>query len=91
MDKNPPASAMDTVSILDLGRLHRPQSTQACVTQLLNPSATATAAGMRLQPVLHKRSHRSEKPVGRNEEWTPLAAAREKPEQPRSPSTAKNK
>ena len=40
--------------------------------QLLKPE--------RLEPVLrNKRSHRNEKPMRRNEEGPPLAAAREKP------------
>ena len=42
----------------------------ARMPQLLKPAC--------LEPVLHnKRSHRSEKPTHRNEEWPPLAATRE--------------
>ena len=33
----------------------------------------------RLEPVLHKRGHDSERPAHRDEEWPPLAATRESP------------
>ena len=43
----------------------------ACKPQLLKPVC--------LEPELHKRSHRNEKPTHRSEEWPPLAATRESP------------
>ena len=59
--ENLPANAGDTGSSPGLGRSHMPQ--------LLKPAC--------LEPVLHKRSHRNEKPVHCNEEWPPLTATRE--------------
>ena len=58
--KNPPANAGDMGSSPGPGRSHMPRSNKAHAPQLLNPA--------RLQPVLHKRSHRNEKPAHHNEE-----------------------
>ena len=54
VDKNPPANAGDTGSIPGLRRYHTPWVTKAYELQLLKPLC--------LDPVLHKRSHRNEKP-----------------------------
>nr|XP_058909459.1 small ubiquitin-related modifier 1 isoform X2 [Kogia breviceps] len=48
-------------SIPGLGRSHMPRSNLACAPQLLKPAC--------LEPMLcHKRSHRNEKPMHRNQE-----------------------
>ena len=54
----------------------------ACMPQLLKLTC--------LEPVLHKRSHRSEKPMHRNEEQPPLTATKAYAQQQR-PNAAKNK
>ena len=54
VDKNLPVNSGGVGSIPSPGRLHMPQ--------LLGPRAT-TAQPTRLEPVLHKKRHHSEKPV----------------------------
>ena len=44
--KNPPANAVDTVSIPCPRRFHMPRGNEACIPQLLNPQATTTQAHM---------------------------------------------
>ena len=66
--KNPPANAGDTGSSPGPGRSHMPCGATKPVhhnywgrmPQLLKPAC--------LEPVLHKRSHRNEKPAHRNKE-----------------------
>ena len=41
--------------------------------------ALTIAEPAHLEPVLHKRGRDSERPTHRDEEWPPLAAARESP------------
>ena len=48
--KNPPANVGDTGLILDLGRSHMLQSSQARTPQLLSPRAVTTEACKALQP-----------------------------------------
>ena len=45
----------------------------------------------RLEPVLHKRSHRNEKPAHRNDEQPPLEQLEKARAQQRRPNAAKNK
>ena len=70
--KNLPADAGDEGWIPGLGKSHMPRTRQ------LSPFTTTTEP-TRLEPMLHKRSHRSEKPMLCNEKQPPLLAAREKP------------
>ena len=70
--KNPPANAGDTGSSPGPGRSHIPQSNYACAPQLLSLCSRAREPQLLklvlLEPMLHKRSHRNEKPVHHNEE-----------------------
>ena len=63
------------------GGSHMPRSSWACAPQLLSlRSRTHEPQQLKpvhLEPVLHKRSHRNEKPTHRNEEWPPLTTTRE--------------
>ena len=83
--KNPPADAGDTGSSPGPGRSHKPWSNKARAPQLLTLRSRAREPQLlkptRLEPVLrNKRSHRSEKPAHRNEEYPPLATTRESPQ-----------
>ena len=70
--ENLPANAGDTGSSPGLGRSHMPQSNWAREPQITEPA--------RLEPVLrNKRGRDSERPVHRDEEWSPLATTRESP------------
>ena len=80
--ENLPANAGDTGSSPGLGRSHMPQ---------LGLWATTTEPA-RLEPVLrNKRGRDSERPAHRDEEWPPLAAARESPHTETKTQQAKNK
>ena len=68
-----PANAGDTGSSPGLGRSHMPRSNWAREPQLLSLRVC-------LEPVLrNKRGRDSERPTHRDEEWPPLATARESP------------
>ena len=68
--KNPPASAADVGLSPSPGGFNMPQSTWACMPQLLRPRV--------LEPALHnKRNRRDEKPEHCNESGAPAYCARE--------------
>ena len=77
--KNLPASAGDTGSNPGPGRSPMPQSNKARVPQLLSLSATTTEACVPRACALQQEKPPNMKPVNRNQEWSPLAATREKP------------
>ena len=91
VDKNSPASVGDTGSIPGPGRFHMLQSNEAHGPQRLSLSSRACGlpttepvccnswSPWTLEPVLRKRSHRTEKPTHCNEEQPLLAATRESP------------
>ena len=69
--ENLPANAGDTGSSPGLGRSHMPWSDQAREPQLLNLRVWSLCSAT--------RGRDSERPVHRDEEWPPLAAAGESP------------
>ena len=72
MVENLPANAGDTGSSPGLGRSCMPWSNWAREPQIAEPA--------RLEPVLrNERGRDSERPAQRDEEWSPLATARESP------------
>ena len=70
--KNPPANAGDMGSSPGLGRSHMPRSNSARAPEQLSLCSRAHEPQLlkpsHLEPVLHKRSHRNEKPAHLNEE-----------------------
>ena len=67
-----PANAGNTGSSPGLGRSHMRRSNWAREPQITEPA--------RLEPVLrNERGRDSERPVQRDEEWSPLATTRESP------------
>ena len=68
--KNLPASAGDMGLILDLGKIpHAEEQLSPCATTIepvLKSPGEETIEASTLEPVLHKRSHRNEKPVHLN-------------------------
>ena len=95
--KNLPVNAGDSGSILGLRRFyicHREtkpmyHNYSACAWEPRNQNYWAHVPQLP-EPVLHKRSHHSEKPAHCKEEHPQLAATREKSTQQWRPSTAKN-
>ena len=80
--ESPPANAGDTGSSPGPGGSHVPRSSWACVTHLLSLHSRAREPQLLrpacLEPVLRNgRSHCSERPAHRNEEWPLLTATRE--------------
>ena len=81
---NPPAGAGDTGSSPGPGGSRMPRSGWARAPQLLSLRSGAPEPQLlkpiHPDPVLHNmRSHGNERPARRDEEWPPLAAARESP------------
>ena len=72
MVKNPPANAGHGGSVPGPGGSHMPQSNQVSASQLLKPRCLESVLGI-------TRSHRSQKFVHRNGEWSLFAAIRESP------------
>ena len=82
--ESPSANAGDTGSSPGTGGFHMPWSDWARVPQLLGLRSRAREPQLLkpagLGPVLrNRRSHRSERPAHRNEEWPPFATTRESP------------
>ena len=81
--ENLPANAGDTGSSPSLGRSYMPQSNWAREPQLLSLRVWSLCSAT--------RGRDSERPVHRDEEWSPLAATRESPRTKQRPNTAINK
>ena len=75
--------AGDTGAIPGPGRFHLPWGSWTRAPQLLKPTC--------LEPMLHKRNHRKEKPTHRYEEWPRSLQPEKALTQQQRPSTAKNK
>ena len=74
-------------------RSHMPWSNWFSAPQLLSQHSRARKPHLLqpvcLEPVLHKRSHHSEKPADCNQREAPLTTTRKTPSEKRKPSTAK--
>ena len=73
--ENLPANAGDMGSSPGLGRSHMPRSNWAREPQLLSLHVWSLCSATREAAIVRGRD--SERPVHRDEEWTPLAATRE--------------